>query len=254
MDPRRFDRLIKTLSHTGTRRSLVRLLGGLAALPAAGALTSLQGDASGRRVGRARRAQTGAERCIPTGKRCERPPRGTRRGCDRCCQNHVSTVINRKGKERKVCACQPRDLPCRETTECCNGVCLNGSCRNGGAPCTALGLDCTAGATTCCAGAQCAGPLSTEPTCQDCNQAPTPAGAACNNPPGNQCCGGNPECFSALRAQNPSEAVCVSSVNCASQICESDGNCPGGACIVVAFESACCGQTAGNVCATLCGG
>jgi hypothetical protein len=42
MDPVRFDTLVKSLSTTGTRRTLVRLL---AALPLAGAVAVLRGDA-----------------------------------------------------------------------------------------------------------------------------------------------------------------------------------------------------------------
>jgi hypothetical protein len=130
VDPHTFEGMIRKLSATLSRRSLVGGSLGASVLAAVGL-----GEET---VAKKNRAT--AEACIPTGKRCPSPkPRGRKgRGgkgnkgrrakkltCDQCCQRRV--IQDSKGQN--ICHCAPEDQPCTETRECCDGRCLSGKCR-----------------------------------------------------------------------------------------------------------------------------
>jgi hypothetical protein len=168
MDPTRFDTLAKSVSRTGTRRGLLRLL---AAVPVAGGLLALgDPDAMAGKNGRNGRNGTGAN----GGKGGKGKSRHGRKGKDgtsrsRCnppsdaatCAGTCGTVKNNCGK-RVNCGpcscgtgCHPDCQTCNPVTNACdpigNGTCCNsatGACAGGVCePCD--------GATPICDGGQC---------------------------------------------------------------------------------------------------
>ena len=138
MDPHTFEGMIRKLSATLSRRSLVGGSVGASVLAAVGL-----GEET-----LAKKHRVTAEACIPTGKRCPSPkPRG-RKGngkqgkdakqlsCAECCQRHVITSTNAKGKRVKKCACKPVGLPCTQDTrwQCCTNVCAGDVCAPSSTP------------------------------------------------------------------------------------------------------------------------
>src|SRR4051794_24588029 len=129
MDVRDFDRVTRLIGSSFERRAGLR---GLVAM-AVGALTGSAAFAvlPATTEAKAHRRRVQAAACIPTGKPCpSKKPRGHNKhgkarilSCNRCCQKHTAVV---NGEVR--CACQPNGQPCRQTTECCLGVCTNGAC------------------------------------------------------------------------------------------------------------------------------
>jgi hypothetical protein len=134
--------------------------------------------------------------------------------------------------------------------------------------CNALGQSCTAPrGTPCCPdvdpNVECAGWF--HQTCQDCGRPPMPAGVLCQNPPGNQCCGGSQGCYVGARVQDGS-LVCVTTGLCLSDPgCTHDfiaAGCPAGerccpderpVCIENDPDSPCCPTTRGpSLCNPLC--
>ena len=127
MDGTRFDHLTQQLGRATQGRTGRR---GLLAV-AVGFVTGVSASPEAAAKRRSPRRKTKAEACIPTGKQCpSKKPRGKKRkklGCQDCCQRHVTTTSD----GQQVCACQPGSLPCRETRECCGGVCTGGTCQTG---------------------------------------------------------------------------------------------------------------------------
>lgn len=134
VDPRTFDGLIRKLSRTLSRRSLVGGSLGASVLAAVG----LADDAQARKVK--------AEDCLPPGRRC-----GTKKNdepCRKCCQRYH--IVNPKGK--KKCACRPDGVDCSNPSQCCSGACENGFCRSPAvATCRPAAAGCSS-ATQCCSG------------------------------------------------------------------------------------------------------
>ncbi len=279
MEGRAFDRLTKIVGQSASRRASVgAALATLLTFGGGEALAKQQGKA----VSKTRRSHIHAEACIPTGKPCpSKKPRGHNKhgkartlSCNRCCQGHTAVVNG-----VSTCACQPDTQPCTSTTECCAGVCRDGSCVATTSPpppppppCTglALGQPCTTGGTPCCTdvnpNAQCGGRNPTTRTCQDCTSPPTTAGAMCQTPPGNQCCGGNANCFVGVKVGD-GQPVCVSTGTCngvAVGACTQDSDCPrmgqaAGNTICIRSDGAagvCCGGSPPptTICAVPCGG
>ena len=136
VDPRTFDGMIRKLSGSLSRRSLVGGSLGASVLAAIG----LGEETLAKKVT--------AEACIPTGKRCpSKKPRGRtgkngkpkKLSCNQCCQRRVTQ--NAKGQN--ICHCAPEGEACTETRECCDGRCIGGVCTNS--------IICRAGEITCSA-------------------------------------------------------------------------------------------------------
>jgi hypothetical protein len=144
VDPGTFDGLIRRLSRSLSRRSLVGGSLGASLLTAVGL-----GDAT-----LAEKAKT--ERCVPPGRRC-----GTKKNdppCRQCCHRYHILV----GKRKKKCACRPAGTDCSNASQCCTGICDNGTCRS--APCRAVGIRCAFN-TDCCTGI-CTCSFATDCTCR----------------------------------------------------------------------------------------
>ena len=130
MDPQKFEGLVRKLSATLSRRSLVGGSVGASVLAAVG----LGEEALGQEVDAEHRRKT---HCYPTGRRCgytKKKKDGTkdRRPCSRCC--HHYSVEREDGK--RECACIPttadeeaNQTPCKNDTQCCSGNCGNGVCQ-----------------------------------------------------------------------------------------------------------------------------
>ncbi len=261
MESTAFDRLAKVIGQPASRRAgLQAAIVSLLAFGESSAVTKDRGN------GTSHRDRARAEACIPTGKSCPgMKPRGHNKhgkartlSCNKCCQKHTAVVNG-----VTTCACQPDGSPCAATTECCLGACSGGSCRP---PCTgpALGQICDLNGTPCCtdvnSDAECAGGFNDQDsTCQDCTSPPTAAGALCQTPLGNQCCGGDRFCFVGVRVQD-NQPTCLSGGKCVVEgNCTGDG--PAGGCpdpaspicfrndSTLPFSAGCCNN--GN--ATICG-
>jgi hypothetical protein len=174
MDPVRFDTLIKTLSSTGTRRGLLRLL---AAVPVAGGLLALGNPASVARKGDKGR-QRGKD-----GKHGKSRSRDGKAGRSR---DGKAGTICRSESKAKACAgkCGTVRNNCGKRVEC--GAC---TCATG---CHPVCQTCTAG--SCQAineGGACG-------TCQVCNATgacvPDEPGTACGEPANNQICLDSGDC------------------------------------------------------------
>lgn len=160
VDPHTFDGMIRRLSRSLPRRSLIGGSFGASVLAAVG----LGEDAKAKRVT--------AEACIPTGKKCPaEKPRGKQKnlGCDQCCQDYVNTVTNQKGKRVSTCACKPNGVTCGNPAHCCSGLCTGGICGGSQSPSApVVGCDprsglnrvardgpCTRGGAPCCCQDEC---------------------------------------------------------------------------------------------------
>jgi hypothetical protein len=162
----------------------------------------------------------------------------------------------------------PHANRCQKNSDCCSNDCNKkagrkyGRCRTPSPPppCTALGDSCAPGADPCCTnvnpnatcGSTFAGISPANWTCQDCAQPPTAAGAYCQTPNGNQCCGGQAHCFVGVRVDN-GQPDCFADGTCTSgAACTGSTGCSGGQ--VCAQASSGCGCSTGTFCGTLCGG
>ena len=140
MEGRRFDALIRSLADGGTRRGLLRVLGGLPlgsllAMAREQPETAAHGHKSHHHhASRLRhdqshyphdphRHEVNTAACIPTGKQCPskkpRGQKGKRLSCAQCCQDLVVTDAD----GTRVCGCLPNGRSCIETTSCCSGIC-----------------------------------------------------------------------------------------------------------------------------------
>jgi hypothetical protein len=139
VDPRTFDGMIRRLSGSLSRRSLV---GGSIGASLLGVL------GLGDEEGLARSKRVRAEACIPTGKKCPSvKPRGKKKkqlGCNKCCQHHVDT----SGPKNK-CACTPDFFACTQSAHCCSGGCTDGVCAKRAVECAEIGASCAANAECC---------------------------------------------------------------------------------------------------------
>ena len=287
MDPHQFDGMILKLSGALSRRSLV---GGSLAAALLG-VVGLDDDGLAKKRGRGD-GRLQVEACISTGKKCPakkpRGKKGKQLSCNDCCQRRTTTNANGK----TICYCAQTGTACTQTRECCDGTCTGGVCRSGAGPgaaaapagpvgpagpagpveppgCPGLGMTCsTPPGTPCCPDSDpaivCAGGSTRNRTCQNCNQPATVEGALCQEPRGNQCCGGSPTCFSGVRVLDGT-AICLASGTCrVGFTCTQDfttGGCPGGqtCCpveqpVCIRADAACCltGETTfcGAPCAT----
>jgi hypothetical protein len=129
VDPRTFDEMIRQLSRSLSRRSLVGGSLGASLLAAVGL-----GDA-------ALAKKANAEACVPAGRRC-----GTKKKdppCGKCC--HRYHIVKRNGK--KKCACRPADVGCSNRSQCCTGICENRTCRS--SHCRAANVGCAINSDCC---------------------------------------------------------------------------------------------------------
>jgi hypothetical protein len=167
VDSQTFDRMIGQLARVLSRRSLVGGSLGAAVLSAVGL-----GEPAGAK-------KVTAEACIPTGKKCPaKKPRGDKKslGCDRCCQDFVTTIRTKKGKRVKKCACTPNGVACGRSAQCCSGFCSGGICSSpspavaacdphSGLNCVPRGEECSRGGTPCCCQDECLTGDSARGTC-----------------------------------------------------------------------------------------
>ena len=178
MDPQKFESLVRQLSASLSRRSLVGGSVGASVLTAVGL-----GDET-----LAKKEQVSSEACTPENRLCgcknkkgdgKPKPWQKCRPCSTCCHNYSVKV--RKKKRR--CACKPHETECGNSTQCCSGVCGNGLCQPG--QCAELGQACNEdgrGGIRCCdiAGAgnfaSCAQTSEAPGTCTVC----AASGGACN--------------------------------------------------------------------------
>jgi len=166
MEPHKFDGIVRRLSRTLSRRSLV--VGGFAAA----VLTAAEWDEDVR----AKKAKQ--EDCLATGKRCG----GKRhRPCRKCCQRY-SITLSGGGKK---CACRPDGQGCSNAAQCCSGNCQSNVCR-GSSPPTPPSPPCLNSGASCTANTQCCSFFCGDGVCEP--VACSLVGQACT-PPGN-CCSG----------------------------------------------------------------
>jgi hypothetical protein len=210
MDEPAFDGLVRSLSSSPTRRSLLRLLtslplGALLAIPVSEEPTDARRRKAHRHQARHQHRQAKTQRrreqrkdahgeaCIPTGQRCpSRKPRGKKKGkklsCRHCCQGTAVTAAGGK----QVCGCLPNGQSCTDATACCSGFCNGTACQ--AAPCSAA-IPCPA-CQRCGSDGLCA-LLADGTACDDgnaCTQSDTCQGGRCVGttpvvcpPPAGQC-------------------------------------------------------------------
>jgi hypothetical protein len=176
MESERFDALARSLVTTGSRR---RMLAGLLA----GALVSLR---------------------VRTSAADDRDDRGTAIADASGGDQNQATVIDPATNQHDHDNDKDKDK--KDTDE---------------ATCPGLNETCEADpGTQCCPNIDrsvvCAGGLSGNPVCQDCTAPLDPNRALCQDPPGNQCCGGNPACFVAVPIETDKHgaAVCLADAEC----------------------------------------
>jgi hypothetical protein len=86
--------------------------------------------------------------------------------------------------------------------------------------CSGLDQSCASFGEQCCPDLDpdvfCSGGQSSDLVCQDCTAPLDPNRALCQDPPGNQCCGGKPACFVAVPIETATHgpAVCLADVDC----------------------------------------
>ena len=126
MDGCTFDRWVRRLGVTASRRSAFRVLP--AAFVALAADASAKGNDGGRNRRSSRDAEAQrdrgvvAEACLPTGKVCQKSgPR--RKRCANCCSGIW------KGRATRRCACTANDRRCSGNPECCSESCRSGMCQ-----------------------------------------------------------------------------------------------------------------------------
>jgi hypothetical protein len=150
VDPQKFEGMVRKLSASLSRRSLVGGSVGASVLAAVGL-----GDEA-----LARKEQVNSEACTPENRLCgcknkknkkgDRKPKPWQkcRPCATCCHNYSVQVSKKKSR----CACKPHETECGNSTQCCSGVCGNGICQIG--QCAELGQSCEEffgrGGTPCC--------------------------------------------------------------------------------------------------------
>ena len=145
VDPRTFGEMIRQLSRSLSRRSLVGGSLGASLLAAVGL-----SDAA-----LAKNAE--AEACVPAGQRC-----GTKKKdppCRKCC-NHYHIV---RPNGTKTCACRPADVGCSNPSQCCTGICEQGTCRS--IRCRAENVGCAVNTDCCSEVCGCVEILSGSSTC-----------------------------------------------------------------------------------------
>ncbi len=146
MDDGAFDRWVRLLGATGTRRTAIHALWA-ALLPGAasaeandrkgddgrddGGAHGSGGQGVGHRGAGGRTATAAA--CLPSGAVCLTTGRRAKR-CSNCCSG-AST-----GRKKRKCACKPNESGCGSAAECCSDSCRGGTCRPPGPP--ALGDSC----------------------------------------------------------------------------------------------------------------
>jgi hypothetical protein len=233
VDPTRFEGLVRKLSVTLSRRSLVGGSVGASVLAAVGL-----GEET-----LAKKHRVNADACIPTGKRCPaKKPRGRKRNgkdgkkakklsCDQCCQRRVT----QDSKGQNICDCASTDSPCTESRECCDGRCISGICQL----CQTAGESCNdfggPGTGFCCSGLRCnQASETTSGVCVAC----LPDGATCNpDAPNNLCCGISSIC-------DPVNNTCGEFVPCLFplQTCDiaEDRCCPPRVCLDTDPTDVCC--------------
>jgi hypothetical protein len=187
VDPQKFEGMVRKLSATLSRRSLVGGSVGAAVLAAVGL-----GDEA-----LARKEQVNSEACTPENRLCgcknkknkkgDRKPKPWQkcRPCSTCCHKYSVEV----SKKKRRCACKPHETECGNSTQCCSGVCGNGICQIG--QCAELGQTCNervSGGTRCCEFAggvegRCNQTSTAGGTCVQC----LANGATCD-PASNLCC------------------------------------------------------------------
>jgi hypothetical protein len=189
VDPHKFEGMVRKLSGSLSRRSLVGGSVGASVLTALG----IGDDAALSRRYRAR-----AEACIPSGKTCpSKKPRGKKKkelGCDKCCQGTFVIATKKKGKQVNKCSCKLVGDSCAPNiaSQCCTGICGDGQCR--ATACTNQGANCTTGATPapCCTGVCNAGGSNVGPITGSANEcaACRTGGATCTGSGDTTCCAG----------------------------------------------------------------
>ncbi|MFM9105207.1 MAG: hypothetical protein ACKOWF_00735 [Chloroflexota bacterium] len=142
MDSFSFDPLTRWLGAATTRRT------GLGASLAA--LVGLGAPAVGAEGGS---KEVSAEACIPNGRRCGKKGKKGR-PCSQCCSRFTA----KKRKDR--CACRPDGTDCKNSSQCCNGLCRKKVCVNPNSECVKTsdcknGNTCQAGVCSCGASGFC---------------------------------------------------------------------------------------------------
>ena len=196
MDDQRFDLITKILGGSVHRRAGLRGVVAVAVAALSGSQT-LTGAAATKSHLRRVSAQGPCGNGGAKANACKKD--------NDCC---TSFCDKKKGR----CRCRKLGEPCTISDNCCATfgqpmICQNTICATVGTVppppvCPGLEQTCdTAFGTACCPTVNpnvlCAGFFS--PTCQDCTQAPTAAGAFCQDPNGNRCCGGSAFCFPGVR-------------------------------------------------------
>jgi hypothetical protein len=280
VNPRTFDALVQRLSRTLSRRSLV---GGSLGAATLGAV-EIDEAATAKTRNKQRRGGVTAEHCLAIGQRCD-PKREIREGKRHKKKTHTCEGIEKRDKksgQNKIvrgcctrysvpdgnirrCACVPNGEPCTAETarNCCSQVCTGGVCGSG-PTCPEEGQTCaTAPGTACCPNVDpdivCAGGFTENKICQDCTRPPTAAGAVCQTPNGNQCCGGRPRCFVGVRVDT-GQPDCFATGSCDTELgqppCTQNftASCSSGQTCCPASEPICAQATSGCGCtATFCG-
>jgi hypothetical protein len=138
VDPQKFEGMVRKLSASLSRRSLVGGSIGASVLAAVGL-----GDEA-----LAKKEQVNSEACTPENRLCGCKNKKNKKGdkkpkpwqkcrpCSTCCHKYSVQVSKKKSR----CACKPHETECGNSTQCCSGVCGNGICQVG--QCAELGQAC----------------------------------------------------------------------------------------------------------------
>lgn len=209
----RFDRITRLLGQLTSRRK------GLAGFAVAGlaALEVARLDEGGVA------AKPAAERCVPNGQRCSQGQGRDGNTCPLCCSRYVT---RKPGAKYRRCTCRPDGMECRNSSQCCNGVCSDRVC-GAVVACTDLNGACVAGTTTCCDGLGCYNARNQASSTRGKNRAPA-----------------NTECVKSYGAACSSAQECRLETICDVQL----GGGPGTICCVQNGDPA---TTASNCCSNL---